>query len=234
MVALLATGGSTNHLIHWVAVARSAGIFIDWTDFDDLSAAVPLLARVYPNGDADVNQFQAAGGPPGDPPNGPGLVDRLAPRKAPPQGEVGQGRGPLQEQVGQLVAADDDAAGRLPAGGRKVGLGPGAIVAAKVQATGQPGAGGQHTVHEAQRLQDGHALGHDALATGLVPRKGGPVDEEHPEALPAQEEGGARPGNPAAHDDHVGIPPSPSRSRHGSHFFPAPPGVATAPAATAR
>ena len=64
MVALLATGGSTNHLIHWVAIARSAGIVIDWTDFDDLSSAVPLLARVYPNGDADVNQFQAAGGPP--------------------------------------------------------------------------------------------------------------------------------------------------------------------------
>ena len=63
MVALLATGGSTNHLIHWVAVARSAGITIDWTDFADLSAAVPLLARVYPNGAADVNQFQAAGGP---------------------------------------------------------------------------------------------------------------------------------------------------------------------------
>jgi phosphogluconate dehydratase len=63
MVALLATGGSTNHLIHWVAVARSAGITIDWTDFADLSAAVPLLARVYPNGSADVNQFQSAGGP---------------------------------------------------------------------------------------------------------------------------------------------------------------------------
>jgi len=63
MIALLATGGSTNHLIHWVAVARSAGILIDWTDFSDLSAAVPLLARVYPNGSADVNQFQAAGGP---------------------------------------------------------------------------------------------------------------------------------------------------------------------------
>jgi phosphogluconate dehydratase len=62
MVALLATGGSTNHLIHWVAVARSAGITIDWTDFADLSAEVPLLARVYPNGSADVNQFQAAGG----------------------------------------------------------------------------------------------------------------------------------------------------------------------------
>jgi phosphogluconate dehydratase len=63
MVALLATGGSTNHLIHWVAVARAAGIAIDWTDFADLSAAVPLLARVYPNGSADVNQFQSAGGP---------------------------------------------------------------------------------------------------------------------------------------------------------------------------
>jgi phosphogluconate dehydratase len=63
MVALLATGGSTNHLIHWVAVARAAGILIDWSDFSELSGAVPLLARVYPNGSADVNQFQAAGGP---------------------------------------------------------------------------------------------------------------------------------------------------------------------------
>ncbi|MDB4906893.1 MAG: edd [Gemmatimonadetes bacterium] len=63
MSALLATGGSTNHLIHWVAVARSAGITIDWDDFAQLSAVVPLLARVYPNGSADVNQFQAAGGP---------------------------------------------------------------------------------------------------------------------------------------------------------------------------
>ena len=63
MAALLATGGSTNHLIHWVAVARAAGLLIDWSDFDALSAAVPLLARVYPNGQADINQFQAAGGP---------------------------------------------------------------------------------------------------------------------------------------------------------------------------
>jgi phosphogluconate dehydratase len=63
MVALLATGGSTNHLIHWVAVARSAGIIIDWNDFSQLSDCVPLLSRVYPNGSADVNQFQAAGGP---------------------------------------------------------------------------------------------------------------------------------------------------------------------------
>ncbi|MFT3721353.1 phosphogluconate dehydratase [Pseudorhodoferax sp.] len=62
MVALLATGGSTNHLIHWVAVARAAGIAIDWNDFEALSEVVPLLARVYPNGSADVNQFQAAGG----------------------------------------------------------------------------------------------------------------------------------------------------------------------------
>jgi phosphogluconate dehydratase len=63
MAALLATGGSTNHLIHWVAVARAAGIRIDWDDFAELSSVVPLLARVYPNGSADVNHFQAAGGP---------------------------------------------------------------------------------------------------------------------------------------------------------------------------
>jgi len=63
MVALLATGGSTNHLIHWVAVARSAGILIDWNDFSALSDVVPLLTHVYPNGSADVNDFQAAGGP---------------------------------------------------------------------------------------------------------------------------------------------------------------------------
>lgn len=63
MAALLATGGSTNHLIHWVAVARAAGIVIDWDDFDRLSSVVPLLARVYPNGSADVNAFQDAGGP---------------------------------------------------------------------------------------------------------------------------------------------------------------------------
>ena len=63
MVALLATGGSTNHLIHWVAVARAAGILIDWDDFAALSHVVPTLSHVYPNGRADVNQFQAAGGP---------------------------------------------------------------------------------------------------------------------------------------------------------------------------
>ncbi|MEY3743074.1 MAG: hypothetical protein RLZZ541_129, partial [Pseudomonadota bacterium] len=63
MVALLATGGSTNHLIHWVAVARAAGIMIDWTDFYHLAKTTPLLASVYPNGKADVNEFQNAGGP---------------------------------------------------------------------------------------------------------------------------------------------------------------------------
>ena len=63
-VALLATGGSTNHLIHLPAIARSAGIVIDWDDFDRLSRVVPLLARVYPNGSADVNMFEDAGGPP--------------------------------------------------------------------------------------------------------------------------------------------------------------------------
>jgi phosphogluconate dehydratase len=63
LAVLLATGGSTNHLIHWVAVARSAGIRIDWDDFEALSTVVPLLCRIYPNGQADVNQFQAAGGP---------------------------------------------------------------------------------------------------------------------------------------------------------------------------
>ncbi|GAA4011490.1 phosphogluconate dehydratase [Sphingomonas swuensis] len=62
MVGLLATGGSTNHAIHLPAIARAAGIVIDWKDFDDLSAAVPLIARVYPNGSGDVNDFHYAGG----------------------------------------------------------------------------------------------------------------------------------------------------------------------------
>jgi phosphogluconate dehydratase len=61
-VGLLATGGSTNHAIHLPAIARAAGIIIDWEDIDRLSAAVPLIARVYPNGSGDVNHFQAAGG----------------------------------------------------------------------------------------------------------------------------------------------------------------------------
>ena len=62
IIGLLATGGSTNHTIHLVAIARAAGITIDWQDFAELSTAVPLLARVYPNGLADVNHFHAAGG----------------------------------------------------------------------------------------------------------------------------------------------------------------------------
>jgi phosphogluconate dehydratase len=61
-VGLLATGGSTNHAIHLPAIARAAGIVIDWEDFDELSKAVPLLARVYPSGSGDVNDFHHAGG----------------------------------------------------------------------------------------------------------------------------------------------------------------------------
>ena len=61
-VGLLATGGSTNHAIHIPAIARAAGILFDWEDLDQLSGVVPLVARVYPNGAGDVNQFQAAGG----------------------------------------------------------------------------------------------------------------------------------------------------------------------------
>jgi len=62
IIGLLATGGSTNHTIHLVAMAHAAGIVIDWDDFNDLSASVPLLAKIYPNGSADVNHFHAAGG----------------------------------------------------------------------------------------------------------------------------------------------------------------------------
>jgi phosphogluconate dehydratase len=62
IVGLLATGGSTNHTLHLVAIARAAGILIDWDDFSGLSEVVPLLARIYPNGSADVNHFHAAGG----------------------------------------------------------------------------------------------------------------------------------------------------------------------------
>jgi len=62
IVGLLATGGSTNHTIHLVAIARAAGVLINWDDFSDLSAVVPLVARIYPNGGADVNRFHGAGG----------------------------------------------------------------------------------------------------------------------------------------------------------------------------
>jgi len=61
-VGLLATGGSTNHAIHLPAIARAAGISIDWQDLDELSSAVPLIARVYPNGSGDVNDFHHSGG----------------------------------------------------------------------------------------------------------------------------------------------------------------------------
>jgi phosphogluconate dehydratase len=62
IVGLLATGGSTNHTLHLIAIARAAGLLIDWDDFSELSDVVPLLARIYPNGSADVNHFHAAGG----------------------------------------------------------------------------------------------------------------------------------------------------------------------------
>ncbi len=62
VIGLLATGGSTNHTIHLVAMARAVGVIIDWDDFDALSKVTPLLARIYPNGSADVNRFRDAGG----------------------------------------------------------------------------------------------------------------------------------------------------------------------------
>ncbi|SIQ96718.1 6-phosphogluconate dehydratase [Aeromonas sp. RU39B] len=71
LVALLASGGSTNHSIHMVAIARQAGLLMTWDDLSDLSDAVPLLVRMYPNGPADINAFQEAGAV-------PGLLHRLA------------------------------------------------------------------------------------------------------------------------------------------------------------
>ena len=62
IIGLLATGGSTNHTLHLVAIARAAGIVIDWNDFDELSHVIPSITHVYPSGQADVNQFHAAGG----------------------------------------------------------------------------------------------------------------------------------------------------------------------------
>lgn len=62
IIGLLATGGSTNHTIHLIAIAKAAGIIINWDDMSDLSAVVPLITRMYPNGAADVNHFHAAGG----------------------------------------------------------------------------------------------------------------------------------------------------------------------------
>ncbi|WP_272687526.1 phosphogluconate dehydratase [Providencia sp. PROV149] len=62
IIALLATGGSTNLTMHLIAIAKAAGIMINWDDFSELSAIIPLICRIYPNGQADINQFQAAGG----------------------------------------------------------------------------------------------------------------------------------------------------------------------------
>lgn len=62
LVGLLATGGSTNHTMHMIAVARAAGYYINWDDFSDISKSVPLITRIYPNGSADINHFTAAGG----------------------------------------------------------------------------------------------------------------------------------------------------------------------------
>jgi phosphogluconate dehydratase len=89
VVGLHATGGSTNHTMHLVAMARAAGIKLTWQDISDLSDAVPLLARVYPNGPADVNHFHAAGGL-------GFMIDRTGSRRAAARGcahRVGQGAG---------------------------------------------------------------------------------------------------------------------------------------------
>ncbi|MFO8140621.1 MAG: phosphogluconate dehydratase [Marinobacter sp.] len=64
LVALLVTGGSTNHTIHWIAIARAAGIIIDWNDYSALSSVVPSMTRIYPNGQEDINAFHEAGGTP--------------------------------------------------------------------------------------------------------------------------------------------------------------------------
>jgi phosphogluconate dehydratase len=64
LVALLVTGGSTNHTLHWVAIARAAGVIIDWNDYAELSSVVPSMTRIYPNGEADINAFHDAGGTP--------------------------------------------------------------------------------------------------------------------------------------------------------------------------
>lgn len=64
LIGLMATGGSTNHTMHLIAMARAAGVILNWDDFDEISSIIPLLIRVYPNGQADVNHFAASGGLP--------------------------------------------------------------------------------------------------------------------------------------------------------------------------
>ena len=100
-VGLLATGGSTNHLLHVPAIARAAGIVIDWEDFDRLSGAVPLIARVYPNGAADVNAFEDAGGMP--------FVIRELIAGGYLHGDILTAGGETLAASGQKPALDDDA-----------------------------------------------------------------------------------------------------------------------------
>ena len=100
-VGLLATGGSTNHLLHVPAIARAAGIVIDWEDFDRLSGAVPLIARVYPNGAADVNAFEDAGGMP--------FVIRELIAGGYLHGDILTAGGETLAASGQKPAIDDDA-----------------------------------------------------------------------------------------------------------------------------
>ncbi|HEX7749130.1 MAG TPA: phosphogluconate dehydratase [Bordetella sp.] len=101
IVGLHATGGSTNHTLHLVAIARAAGININWDDFAELSAVVPLLARVYPNGKADVNHFHAAGGM--------GFVIRELLGAGLLHGDVNTAMGPGLEQYTQEPFLDDGA-----------------------------------------------------------------------------------------------------------------------------
>jgi len=104
MVGLLATGGSTNHAIHIPAFARAAGVQIDWTDLSELSSAVPLLCRVYPNGSGDVNHFHDAGGM--------GFVVRELVDTGLAHGDViGVGRDRGMGQYAQEPGLDDDALG---------------------------------------------------------------------------------------------------------------------------
>ena len=102
MVGLLATGGSTNHAIHIPAFARAAGVQVDWTDLSELSSAVPLLCRVYPNGSGDVNHFHNAGGM--------GFVVRELVGAGLAHGDViGVGRDRGMGEYGQEPGLDDDA-----------------------------------------------------------------------------------------------------------------------------
>ncbi|ACY16924.1 phosphogluconate dehydratase [Haliangium ochraceum] len=106
IVGLLATGGSTNHTIHIIAIARAAGVQVNWTDFSDLSQVVPLLTRVYPNGSQDVNHFQAAGGV--------GLVIRELLGQGLLHGDVDTVAGPGLERYTQEPVLEDEALRWVP------------------------------------------------------------------------------------------------------------------------